>query len=159
MTATAYATYGYAPPVKKPMVMWENDSHSLAVGYLLWLAGFTGAHRFYYGRPLSGLVWFFTFGLLGVGWLIDAFLLPGMDRAADYRYISGDVDYSLAWILLVFAGFLGLHRFYQGKPITGVLYLLTGGLFVVGMIYDVFTLNEQIDDHNRGYRSHALAYG
>jgi hypothetical protein len=32
--------------------------------------------RFYVGRPMSGLVWLFTGGLFGIGWLIDLFLLP-----------------------------------------------------------------------------------
>ena len=31
--------------------------------------------RFYVGRPVSGLVWLFTGGLLGVGWVVDFFLL------------------------------------------------------------------------------------
>ena len=34
------------------------------------------AQRFYVGRPVSGLVWLFTVGLFGVGWVIDAFLIP-----------------------------------------------------------------------------------
>ena len=29
------------------------ESHSLLVGYLLWIIGFTGAHRFYFGKPLT----------------------------------------------------------------------------------------------------------
>jgi TM2 domain-containing membrane protein YozV len=32
--------------------------------------------RFYVGRPISGLVWLFTLGLFGVGWVIDVFLIP-----------------------------------------------------------------------------------
>ena len=44
----------------------RNDTHLKSVGYLLWVVGFTGAHRFYYGRPISGTLWFFTLGLLGV---------------------------------------------------------------------------------------------
>lgn len=31
--------------------------------------------RFYVGRPVSGLVWLFTIGLFGIGWVIDAFLI------------------------------------------------------------------------------------
>jgi len=34
------------------------------------------AQRFYVGRHASGLVWLFTFGLFGVGWIIDVFLIP-----------------------------------------------------------------------------------
>ena len=122
------------------------NSHSLVFGYLLWLVGFTGAHCFYYGKPLTGILWFFTGGLLGIGWLIDVFLIPGMDREAGYRFRPGSCDYSVAWVLLVFLGWLGLHRFYQGKIFTGILYVLTFGLFGIGVVYDVLTLNEQIDD-------------
>ena len=40
------------------------DTHSTFMGYLLWIFGFTGAHRFYYGKPISGTLYFFTLGLL-----------------------------------------------------------------------------------------------
>jgi TM2 domain-containing membrane protein YozV len=60
-----------------------NDTHSKTIGYILWIFGFTGSHRFYYGKPVTGTIWFFTLGLLGIGWLIDVFLIPGMDREAD----------------------------------------------------------------------------
>ena len=124
-------------------------THSKTVGYLLWIFGFTGAHRFYYGKPISGTIWFFTAGLLGVGWLIDLFLIPGMDRQADARFAAGRYDYSVAWILQTFLGVLGIHRFYQGKIITGLIWLLTGGLFLVGWLYDYWTLNQQVDKLNR----------
>jgi TM2 domain-containing membrane protein YozV len=51
--------------------------------------------------------------------------------------------------LLTFLGVFGIHRFYMGKLFTGVLYLLTGGLLLIGIIYDFWTLNEQIDTVNR----------
>lgn len=126
----------------------HNDTHLKSVGYILWLFGFTGSHRFYYGMPITGTIWFFTAGLLGIGWLIDLFLIPGMDRNADRRYRSGHIDYSAAWILLTFLGFLGIHRFYMGKIITGLLYLVTGGLFGLGLLYDFWTLNAQVSEIN-----------
>ena len=129
------------------------DTHSKAVGYLLWLIGFTGAHRFYYGRPLTGILWFFTLGLFGIGWLVDLFLIPSMDREADSRFLAGAVDYNLAWVLFVFLGWFGLHRFYQAKIFTGLIYLLTGGLFGIGMVYDALTLNDQVSEVN--YRRQA----
>lgn len=131
--------------------MNNNDgTHLLSIGYILWIFGFTGSHRFYYGRPVSGTIYFFTLGLLGIGWLIDLFLIPGMERAADRRYVSGPLDYTLAWILLTFLGLFGVHRMYQAKWISGLLYLLTGGLFGLGYLYDFWTLNEQISAVNRG---------
>ena len=108
-----------------------------------------GAHRFYYGKTVSGIIWFFTLGLLFIGWIIDLFLIPSMDREADLRYTPGPKDYNITWILLTFLGVFGLHRFYMGKILTGILYLLTGGLLLVGVIYDFITLNDQLDEVNR----------
>ncbi len=73
--------------------MAQTNIHSLVLGYILWLFGFTGAHRFYYGKPISGTIYFFTLGLAGVGWFINLFLIPGLDRKADRRYKKGKVDY------------------------------------------------------------------
>ena len=128
--------------------MAPQNTHSVVVGYVLWIFGFTGVHRFYYGRPVTGTIWFFTLGLLGIGWLIDVFLIPSMDRAADRRYTSGDSDYSVAWLLLTFLGFLGAHRFYIGKWGTGLLYLCTLGLLGLGILYDFWTLNSQVSETN-----------
>jgi len=121
-----------------------NNTHSKVVGYVLWLFGFTGSHRFYFGKPVTGTLWFFTLGLLGVGWLIDLFLIPSMDREADLRFRAGRINYSVAWVLLTFLGFFGIHRMYMGKWWTGILYLLTAGVLGVGYLYDFWTLNDQI---------------
>ncbi|VVN07709.1 hypothetical protein PS623_03621 [Pseudomonas fluorescens] len=127
-----------------------HDTHSKVLGYLLWIFGFLGAHRFYYGKPITGTIWFFTLGLLGIGWLIDLFLIPAMDRDADMRFQSGRVNYSLAWVLLTFLGLFGVHRLYMGKWITAIIYFFTGGLFLLGILYDFWTLNRQISDVNSG---------
>jgi TM2 domain-containing membrane protein YozV len=124
-------------------------THSKTIGYVLWLFGFTGSHRFYYGRPISGTIYFFTLGLLFIGWIVDLFLIPSLDRQAGLRFSSGKVDFNIAWILLTFLGVFGIHRMYLGKWISGLLYLLTGGFFLVGVIYDFWTLNDQITLVNR----------
>jgi TM2 domain-containing membrane protein YozV len=121
-----------------------STTHSLLVGYLLWILGFLGAHRFYYGRQISGTIYFFTLGLLFIGWIVDLFLIPKMNDEADMRYNEGEIDFNLAWLLLAFLGLLGIHRMYMGKWITGLIYLCSAGLFGVGYIYDLWTLNDQI---------------
>ena len=126
----------------------KSSTHNIIIGYLLWIFGFTGSHRFYYGKPITGTIYFFTLGLLGVGWLIDIFLIPSMDRKADIKYTQGDIDYDISWLLLTFLGIFGAHRIYMGKLITGIIYLLTGALLGVGYIYDYWTLNSQINDLN-----------
>jgi TM2 domain-containing membrane protein YozV len=127
----------------------NQDTHLKSMGYLLWLFGFTGSHRFYYGKPISGTLYFFTFGLLLIGWIVDLFLIPSMDRQADLRFRSGPYSYNVGWILLTFLGVFGIHRFYMGKWISGIIYLLTGGLFLIGYIYDYWTLNDQLTTLNR----------
>lgn len=129
---------------ERQTVNGQNDTHMKTVGYILWIFGFTGSHRFYFGRPISGTLYFFTLGLLGIGWLIDLFLIPSMDRHANLRFQTGRIDYNLAWALLTFLGFFGIHRMYMGKWLTGIVYLLTGGLVGLGYLYDFWTLNDQI---------------
>lgn len=126
----------------------REDTHFLIVGYALWLFGFLGAHRFYYGRPVTGTIWFFTLGLLFVGWIIDLFLMPSLQRDAELESVPGPINHTVAWLLLTFLGVFGAHRFYLGKWITGLVYALTAGLFGVGVLYDFWTLNGQVDEQN-----------
>ena len=81
------------------------DTHSKLIGYLLWIFGFLGSHRFYYGKPVTGTIWFFTLGLLFIGWIIDLFLIPAMDKEADYRFQDGQISYNIGGLLLTFLGF------------------------------------------------------
>lgn len=126
-----------------------NDTHSKTIGYILWIFGFTGAHRFYYGKPITGVIWLLTGGLFLIGWLVDLFLIPSMDRRADHKFTSGRHSFDVAWILQTFAGYLGLHRFYLGLWGTGLLWLCTAGLLGVGWAYDFCTLNGRISQLNQ----------
>ena len=128
-----------------------GNTHLKSVGYILWLFGFTGSHRFYFGKPISGTIYFLTLGLLGIGWLIDLFLIPSMDRQADLRFREGRIDYTAGWVLLTFLGIFGIHRMYMGKWLSGVIYLLTCGLVGLGVLYDFWTLNGQINDINTSH--------
>jgi hypothetical protein len=50
----------------------------------------------------------------------------------------------LTYFLWLVGGFFGLHKFYLGHPLIGLLYFFTGGLFVVGWLVDFFTLPRQV---------------
>ena len=50
--------------------------------------------------------------------------------------IGKRIDRWVAFILCFFLGGLGEHRFYEGKIGTGILWLLTGGLFGIGWLID-----------------------
>lgn len=65
------------------------------IAYILWAlgaVGICGAHRMYTGKIGTGLLYFFTFGLLGVGQLIDAFLIPRMVEDANNRILLAEMD-------------------------------------------------------------------
>lgn len=68
------------------------------VAYALWIAGFfgiAGLHRFYVGKPVSGLVWLLTGGLLGIGTLVDALLIPGLVDRSNQRLLGRGVHLHL----------------------------------------------------------------
>jgi|GEM_PF-3820348 TM2 domain-containing membrane protein YozV len=92
------------------MEVRDRDAHSLAVGRVLWIFGFLGAHRFYFGRPVSGTIYLFTLGLLLIGWMVDLFRMPALERSADRRYLSGPKHCTLTWVLPTFTGVFGLQR-------------------------------------------------
>ena len=143
-----YAQQPYAAP-RYDAEHFDQPTHPVVFGYVFWLLGFMGAHRFYLGRPITGTIWLFTGGLLLIGWIVDLFLIPSMAEDAGSRYAPGEYDYTIVWGLHVFLGVFGIHRLYMGKIFTGVLFLLTGALFGVGYAYDWLTLNGQIDELNR----------
>jgi TM2 domain-containing membrane protein YozV len=57
---------------------------------------------------------------------------------------------NLAWILWALSalGPGGLHRFYLGKPLSGLLYLCTWNFLGVGLILDAFSLTDMVDAAN-----------
>ena len=58
----------------------------------------------------------------------------------------------LLWLLCL-VGFCGIHRFYNGKIITGLIWLFTGGLFLIGQIIDLFLIPGMVEDANRRFAS------
>ncbi len=61
---------------------------SVGAAYGLWalcLVGVAGVHRFYMGKWITGLIWLFTWGLVGIGSLIDLILIPGMIERRNAR--------------------------------------------------------------------------
>jgi len=53
-----------------------------------------------------------------------------------------------AYLLLIFLGAIGIHKFYLGKTGMGILYIFTAGLFGIGWLIDLFTLGKQVDKYN-----------
>ena len=58
----------------------------------------------------------------------------------------------LLWLIGLF-GFSGIHRFYNKRPVTGFLWLVTFGLFGFGQFIDLFLMDSMVDEHNLKMRS------
>jgi TM2 domain-containing membrane protein YozV len=58
-------------------------------------------------------------------------------------------SFVVAYLLWFFLGLLGIHRFYLGRPVSGVIWLLTGGLLGIGWFFDLFWTGVMVDDDNR----------
>ena len=39
------------------------------------LLGWSGIHRVYLDKPISGFLWFFTFGMFCIGWFVDLIMI------------------------------------------------------------------------------------
>jgi len=88
------------------MMRYDAARRSVLVAYLLWFfLGYFGVHRFYLGRVWSGLAMLALFGLssaltvllvgyaglllIGVWWVVDLLLIPGMTAGYNRRVIAG----------------------------------------------------------------------
>ena len=56
----------------------------------------------------------------------------------------------LLW-LLIFVGLGGIHRIYAGRVVTGLIWLFTGGLFLVGQVIDLFLIPGMIEQANHRF--------
>lgn len=53
---------------------------------------------------------------------------------------ESDKNSVIVFILALLFGTLGVHRFYVGRGWTGLLWLFTGGLFLIGWIIDIISI-------------------
>jgi TM2 domain-containing membrane protein YozV len=128
----------------------HQDELSVVDAYLLWFPlGLIGLHHYYLRRPAWGVAYTLTLGLLGIGWIIDAFRLPSLVTDANERlalqharsHEPRQVRLTDVYVLgLTPAGLVGAHHFYLHRVGFGMYYLLTLGGCGVGWIVDWFRM-------------------
>ena len=57
-----------------------------------------------------------------------------------YERAISEKKRSIALVLCIFLGPLGIHRFYVGKMGSGIIYLFTLGIFGLGWIFDIIQI-------------------
>jgi hypothetical protein len=85
---------------------------------------------------------------LGRGFFIPQGQRAFLTNSGQTGYVNPMKSKVVAYLLLFLTGIWGGHHFYLGRPGKGLLYLLTSGLFCLGWIYDLFTLDRQVDEAN-----------
>jgi TM2 domain-containing membrane protein YozV len=84
----------------------SSEPRTLGLSYLLWalgLVGVCGLQRFYNRKPYSGTLYLLTFGLCGLGQLVDLWLMPEMVQQANALPLLGAGTRSLERQLLELA--------------------------------------------------------
>ena len=74
------------PSPSAALGLLRQERRSVGLTYLLWamgLFGLNGIHRFYCRKPVSGGIWLMSLGLVGIGQMVDLFLIPGMVEEAN----------------------------------------------------------------------------
>lgn len=111
---TSHPPLSYSPRGPRVSPKSVLEAYMLAVPF-----GLLGFHHFYLRRPGFGILYFFTFGLLGVGVLVDWFRLPCLVNDANRRLqnpdLPGNDDKRLddAYLLWFVFGLFGKSFFYS----------------------------------------------
>ena len=109
-----------------------------------------------------GLLYAFTLGLFGVGWIMDGIFMwklvaQAMDRmASDAKSVDStdrieQADLYTAYVLCIclITGLLGLHHYYLRRWNFGVLYTCTLGLVGIGFVVDLIRLSYLVKRINK----------
>jgi len=127
-----------------------SDKGLVPTSLLCFFVGFLGLHRFYVGKHLTGALMLVTLGGLGIWQIVDFVRISvGTFKDKDDRPLKQNSPSTLevseksitpAILLCFFLGFLGFHRFYVGKTLTGILMLVTLGGLGIWQLIDLITI-------------------
>lgn len=150
--ATKPASKKKVDVVEKTAEYGLSSKSRLIALILVILLGALGIHRFYVGKKKSAILYLLTLGFVGIGIICDLILIiKGRFTDSNEKILSYWIDANfikgneikissksrlVVTLLSGLLGTLGIHRFYLGKVGTGILYLLTGGIFGIGAFVD-----------------------
>src|SRR5579859_2305155 len=130
-----------------PGMVMEQQKSWLATVLLCYFLGSLGVHRFYTGRIVSGISQLLTCGGFGIWTLIDLIMIITGNFTDRYNrplnhppVMGGNRSWTTTAFLCLFLGWLGVHRFYNGRVVSGIFQLLTGGGFGIWMLVDLIMI-------------------
>jgi len=83
------------PSPSAALGLLRQERRSVGLTYVFWamgLFGLNGIHRFYCRKPVSGGIWLMSLGLVGIGQMVDLFLIPGMVEEANRPLLQRGLD-------------------------------------------------------------------
>jgi len=83
------------PSPSAALGLLRQERRSVGLTYVFWamgLFGLNGIHRFYCRKPVSGGIWLMSLGLVGIGQMVDLFLIPGMVEEANRPLLLRGLD-------------------------------------------------------------------
>lgn len=104
--------------------------------FIIFQSIYPGFHHFYLNNKWIGILYLCTFGIFGIGWIIDAFLMPKhVNLANSNSNIFKNILESKLTVTCILAisptGLCGAHHYYLHNYYFGVLYTFTLGIFGV----------------------------
>lgn len=87
--------------------------------------------------PVLGIFLFIVSAILNLTYMIFTFICICNE---DKGYHDSEKSLKTDLLLCTFLGFLGIHRFYEGKIGTGILWLLTFGCLGIGVTIDMYQM-------------------
>lgn len=84
---TSYPPPAYAATGRPPLPL--KDTAAAYCFMLFTLIGVAGIQHFYLGKIGRGILWLLTFGLLGIGTIVDIFTLPSQTKTINARRAVG----------------------------------------------------------------------
>lgn len=104
---------------------------------------FLGWHHFYMRNFAIGFLYLFTFGVYGVGWVLDGFFMPSLvDQSNTKEKYTTDLEILKTYLIAASPfGVLGGHQYYSGRKLWGLSYTLTLGGCGVWWMIDLFRIS------------------
>lgn len=136
----------------------QPEVKSAMVAELLALSpfGILGFHHFYLNRPAFGFTHLLTFGLLGIGYIVDWFRTPILTKRINEEQLgTRDPNRKYvddAYVLWLPFGLIGFHHFYLQRYSWGILYFFTFGLLGIGWLIDGCRMSCLVKDFNKGIK-------
>lgn len=124
-----------------------KEGKSLGTAYILGLSpfGIFGAHHYYLDNVKLGLIYTFTVGIFGIGWLVDLFRMKELVRKAGLDKKSVGTAYIMS---IPPFGLFGAYHYYLGNYALGITHTLTLGIFGIGWIVDLFRMKKLVKASN-----------